>query len=329
MGVAGQPLRLADILPFGMTADDFYVLLAGGAAFFCVFAIGNTLIERDRLGPRLKSLQDRRAQLRGEMGAVRRRKKPENSVNMMRSVVTRFKLLQKSQVGKTVERLTEAGWRNKDALYVFAFFNLVAPIVFAIIGFILMKMDLGFSGRMAKMQLVFPIAFTYLGFKLPTIVVAMRRRKRYRNIQKALADTLDLMMICAEAGLSLPAALDRVSKELGLVYPEFAEELSLVSIEMGFLPDRNKALSNLAERVKLAEIRGIVSVLIQTEKYGTPISQALRVLSNEFRTQRMLRAEQKAARLPALMTVPMILFILPTLFIVVISPAFLKLSMVK
>ena len=108
--------------------------------------------------------------------------------------------------------------------------------------------------------------------------------------------------------------LDRVSRELAMTYPEMAQELSMTSIEIGFLPDRNKALSNLAERCTLPEVRGIVSVLIQTEKYGTPIAQALRVLSAEFRQSRMLRAEQKAARLPALMTVPMILFILPVLF---------------
>jgi tight adherence protein C len=151
------------------------------------------------------------------------------------------------------------------------------------------------------------------------------RTKRYAVIQKGLPDGLDLMMICAEAGLSLSASLDRVSRELNLPYPELAEELGTTSIELGFLPDRKKALTNLAERVNMQEVRGIVSVLIQTEKYGTPISQALRVLSAEFRTQRMLRAEQKAARLPAIMTVPMIVFILPTLFVVIIAPAVIKL----
>jgi tight adherence protein C len=136
---------------------------------------------------------------------------------------------------------------------------------------------------------------------------------------------LDLMTISAEAGLSLAAMLDRVSRELGISYPEMAEELTLTSMEIGFLPDRNQALLNLAKRCTLPEVRGIVSVLIQTEKYGTPIAQALRVLSAEFRQARMLRAEHKAAKLPAMMTIPMILFILPTLFIVIISPAIIKL----
>ncbi len=151
------------------------------------------------------------------------------------------------------------------------------------------------------------------------------RGKRYGDMQKALSDTLDLLLICAEAGLSLAAALERVSRELGLAYPVMAEELGITSVELGFLPDRKKALQNLAERNDMQEIRGIVSVLIQTEKYGTPISQALRVLSAEFRTQRMLRAEQKAARLPAIMTEPMNVFILPTLLVIVLSPAIIKL----
>ena len=164
-----------------------------------------------------------------------------------------------------------------------------------------------------------------MGLKLPSFYVLRVRKKRYKAIQKSLPDVLDLMTICAEAGLSLAAMLDRVARELGISYPEIAQEIAMTSIEIGFLPDRNKALTNLSERVALAEVRGMVSVLIQTEKYGTPIAQALRVLSAEFRTARMLRAEEKAAKLPALMTIPMILFILPTLFIVIIAPAAVKL----
>ena len=155
--------------------------------------------------------------------------------------------------------------------------------------------------------------------------MARARKKRYHNILKSLPDVLDLMTICAEAGLSLVSMLERVSRELAMTYPEMSEELSLTSIEIGFLPDRNKALSNLAERCTLRELRGMVSVFIQTEKYGTPIAQALRVLSAEFRQARMLKAEAKAARLPALMTIPMILCILPTLFIVILAPAIVKL----
>ena len=191
--------------------------------------------------------------------------------------------------------------------------------------FLIVKFDFNDPWGGAKWKWLVILMMAYLGAKLPSIMAHNARTKRYGVIQKGLPDGLDLMMICAEAGLSLSASLDRVSRELNLPYPELAEELGTTSIELGFLPDRKKALTNLAERVNMQEVRGIVSVLIQTEKYGTPVSQALRVLSAEFRMQRMLRAEQKAARLPAIMTVPMIVFILPTLFVVIIAPAVIKL----
>jgi tight adherence protein C len=242
----------------------------------------------------------------------------------MRGVVGKLNLLQKSQIGKMTHLLVNAGFRSKDAVYVFAFFQLVCPIAALIVALLMLKIDFHdpFAVKWKPLALLFSVWF---GYKLPNIMVANQRGKRYHAIRRALADTLDLMMICAEAGLSLAAALERVSRELGMTYPEMAEELGLTSIEIGFLPERKKALSNLAARVDMPEIRNIVSVLIQTEKYGTPITQALRVLSAEFRAQRMLRAEQKAARLPAIMTVPMIVFILPTLFVVVLAPAIVKL----
>ena len=130
-------------------------------------------------------------------------------------------------------------------------------------------------------------------------------------------------MICAEAGLSLDTALNRVADEMAVSAPELADELALTSVELNFLPERRMALGNLAKRVDLPAIRGVVNTLIQTEKYGTPLAQSLRVLSAEFREQRMLKAEEKAARLPATLTVPMIMFILPTLFIVLVGPAML------
>lgn len=327
----GQPLTLESILPDGMAVQDVYVLLAGLAAFMCVMAIGNAITEKSRHAPKLKSLQERRAQLRGELVSKRRKrhKNSENSVNLMRQVVNKFELLKSSQVGQVQQLLIEAGFRSKDAIIIFMFFTFVMPIVGGLVGLALMGMDFWGEGTMGKLKLVAPIAGTYIGLKLPSIYCSRARKKRYLSIQKALADTLDLMTICAEAGLSLAQSIDRVSRELQLPYPEMSEELELTAVEMGFLPDRNKALNNLYDRVKLQEIKGIVSVLIQTEKYGTPIAQALRVLSKEFRTQRMLRAENKAARLPALMTLPMIALILPVLFIVIIAPAAVRLMDVE
>ena len=145
--------------------------------------------------------------------------------------------------------------------------------------------------------------------------------KRSPAIRKGLPDAHDLQVICAEAGLTVDAAFGRVSKELGMAYPELGDEFGLTAIELGFLNERRQAFENLANRVDLEAVRGVVTTMIQTEKYGTPLASALRVLSAEFRNERMMRAEEKAARLPAIMTVPLILFILPTLFIVILGPA--------
>lgn len=161
-------------------------------------------------------------------------------------------------------------------------------------------------------------------FLLPSMALDRMVKARKKSIQLALPDTLDLMVICAEAGLSLDAALTRVAKEIHTNSRAMAEELQITCAELGFLPDRKQALLNFAERVAVPSIRGVINTLIQSEKYGTPISQSLRVLSAEFRDARMIAAEEKAARLPAILTVPMILFILPTLFVVLAGPAVIE-----
>jgi tight adherence protein C len=160
-----------------------------------------------------------------------------------------------------------------------------------------------------------------LAYKAPDLWLKNKIQKRSHAIRKGLPDALDLLVICAEAGLTVDAAFGRVAKELGKAYPELGDEFALTSIELGFLTDRRSAFENLAGRIDLAAVRGVVTTMIQTEKYGTPLASALRVLSAEFRNERMMRAEEKAARLPAIMTVPLILFILPTLFIVILGPA--------
>ena len=160
-----------------------------------------------------------------------------------------------------------------------------------------------------------------LSYKAPDIYLKNAITKRTDAIRKGLPDALDLLVICAEAGLTVDAAFHRVAKELGRAYPELGDEFTLTAIELGFLTERRQAFENLATRVELDAIKGVVTTMIQTEKYGTPLASALRVLSAEFRNERMMRAEEKAARLPAIMTIPLILFILPTLFIVILGPA--------
>ena len=165
-----------------------------------------------------------------------------------------------------------------------------------------------------------------LGYKGPELYVGNIEGKRTTAIRKGLPDALDLLVICAEAGLTVDAAFNRVARELGRAYPELGDEFALTAIELSFLTERRAAFENLAYRVNLDSVKGVVTTMIQTERYGTPLASALRVLSAEFRNERMMRAEEKAARLPAIMTVPLILFILPVLFVVILGPAACSIS---
>ena len=158
---------------------------------------------------------------------------------------------------------------------------------------------------------------------LPEIYVKNATQKRQDKIRKAFPDTLDLMVICAEAGVSLDATIARVAGEMDQAAPEIADEFRLTGLELGFLPNRQTALQNLAARTGMDTIRALVNTLVQAERYGTPLAQSLRVLSAESRKDRVMKAEEKAARLPALLTVPMIIFILPPLFVVLLGPAVL------
>lgn len=322
----GQPLTFESLVPFGLSVDDALVLLAAIAVFLIIWSVGSLFFERDRLAPRLKAIAERRAELKGQYTAAkRRRKNTTETMSVIRQVVQQLKLLQQHQTDQLQQKLTQAGFRSKDAIVVFAFAKLIMPIAGLVIGALVSGIDWSnpFALTQGKGWLIL-LLIAYFGARLPEILVANAKAKRYAAIRKALPDALDLMMICAEAGLSLAAALDRVARELARMSPELAEEFSLTSVELGFLPERAQALKNLGERCDIKEVRGFVNVIVQTEKYGTPVSQALRVLSKEYRTERMLRAEQKAARLPAMMTVPMIVFILPTLFIIVMAPAVIK-----
>lgn len=307
-------------LPFDPTGESLLVLLAGTAAFLLVVAIWYSLLERDPMERRARMLAHRRNELRGQMGKERGRRLRQKEMSAMRRVVDALRLMQTQQTSKLLERLSQAGIRSRDALVVFLFFKLALPVLLSALAFLLVYL-LQVWDLSPALRLVALLGASVLGFFLPDLYVSNRIGKRQQALQKALPDGLDLLVICAESGLSLDAALDRVANEIGGAGPELGEELSLTGIELGFLPDRRQALHNLNRRTNLPAIRGVVNTLVQTEKYGTPLSQSLRVLSNEFRDQRMLKAEEKAARLPATLTVPMIVFILPVLFIVLMGPA--------
>ena len=212
--------------------------------------------------------------------------------------------------------LARAGIRSQDAMVKYLFAQISLPFIFGALTLVYTNVLL--SSQFASLP---PIAAVLLGFYAPRIYLRNTADKRAKQLQLALPDGLDLMVICAEAGLSLDATLVRVSRELGNTWPELAEEFAITAAELTFLPERRMAFDNLNARTDSDGIRGVVNTLQQTAKFGTPLAQSLRVLAAEMRTARMTRAEEKAARLPALLTIPMMIFILPTLFIVLLGPA--------
>jgi tight adherence protein C len=300
--------------------------LAAIATFAVLVAIYAATTVRDPMQKRVKALNERREQLKAGIVAStsKRRKKITNSNEMadkVREVLSSLKMLQESQVLKTQAKLMQAGIRSKDLAFVVIFARFVLPVV---LGGIVITMVYGIEyfptwGAFKKYGAV--AATLLLAYKAPDLWLKNKIDKRTHAIRKGLPDALDLLVICAEAGLTVDAAFGRVARELGRAYPELGDEFALTSIELGFLTDRRLAFENLAKRIDLDSVRGVVTTMIQTEKYGTPLASALRVLSAEFRNERMMRAEEKAARLPAIMTVPLILFILPVLFIVILGPA--------
>ena len=281
---------------------------------------------RDPMTRRVRALNDRREQLKAGITAstAKRRTKlvhQSNAADRVRALLSSLRVLQDEQVKEAQRKLIQAGIRNKEWAVAVIFGRLVLPIVFGGLMVIWVYLLDAFPdwGALKRYGLV---AGTFvLAYKAPDIFLKNKITKRTDAIRKGLPDALDLLVICAEAGLTVDAAFHRVSRELGKAYAELGEEFALTAIELGFLTDRRQAFENLANRVDLDAVRGVVTTMIQTEKYGTPLASALRVLSAEFRHERMMRAEEKAARLPAIMTIPLILFILPVLFIVILGPA--------
>jgi len=301
-------------------------MLAAVATFAVLVAIYAATTVKDPMAKRVKALNERREQLKaGIVASTSKRRKSITNKNeaadRVRSFLDALKMVQGEQVEKAQRRLMQAGIRSKDLAFVVIFARLALPLVIgttAIVGVYILDWFPDW-GAFKKYGLV---AGALIGsYKAPDLWLKNKVNKRTAAIRKGLPDALDLLVICAEAGLTVDAAFNRVARELGKAYPELGDEFALTSIELGFLTDRRSAFENLATRIDLESVRGVVTTMIQTEKYGTPLASALRVLSAEFRNERMMRAEEKAARLPAIMTIPLILFILPVLFITILGPA--------
>ena len=246
----------------------------------------------------------------------------QSALAMMRASTGRLAILKGGALSQTKKLLVSAGYRSRDAIVVYTFFKLVMPLVF-LAGAALAVYGLDPIGKGALFDAAAVMAAALVGSKLPDVYLRNVQQKRLESVRKALPDALDMLVICAEAGLSSDAALKRVVAETSRKSSVLGEELNQTALELSFMPERRQALENLTERAPLPSITAFANTMIQAEKYGTPLAKAFKVLSQEQRTERMLKAEEKAGRLPATMTVPMMLFILPALFIVLIGPAVL------
>ncbi|MEO8374819.1 MAG: type II secretion system F family protein [Sphingomonas bacterium] len=305
-------------------------LLSAVAAFAVLLAVYAATTVRDPMAKRVKALNERREQLKaGITASTKRRAKlvtKNETTDRIKAILSSMKVLQDSQVKAAQIKLMQAGIRSKEYAVAVIFGRLVLPIVFGgLMLYLVYGTDMFPTYGPLKRYGIVAVTFI-LSYKAPDIFLKNKITKRSNLIRKGLPDALDLLVICAEAGLTVDAAFQRVARELGKAYPELGDEFTLTAIELGFLSERRQAFENLAMRVKLDALKGVVTTMVQTEKYGTPLASALRVLSAEFRNERMMRAEEKAARLPAIMTVPLILFILPVLFVVILGPAACSIS---
>lgn len=311
-------------LPAGTSPEAAITAIAAFSAFGCAVAVWQAFVTRSPAGNRARRLMRRREELRAGLAQSRGHAiRSVSTMTLMKTVTQKLNLLRAETTGRIAGRLARAGWRSREALITFGFLKAALPIVGAAVGFIAFDV-LGLVRLPPGLDSFAPLAAAAIGLYAPDVFVKNAIQRREKAIQKGFPDGLDLMVICAEAGLSLDASMTRVAAELERGCPELADELGLTAVELGFLPERRKAIENLTKRCQLASVRAVANTLYQTEKYGTPLANALRVLAAEFRNERLMKAEEKAARLPTILTVPMILFILPTLMIVLAGPAAIK-----
>ena len=298
-------------------------------AFATIVTLGLPLLERDTLGRRLKSVAERREELRARHHAAlnaRRgalRGEAVGSAKLIKQIVERFNIAKLVGSDDSREKLTRAGLRGQTPVIVFMFFRFAMPFILFAVALFYLFVVTHFSWS-STMKLGAAVAAALVGFYLPDIFVSNLIAKRQESIMGAFPDALDLLLICVESGMSVELAFSKVAAEIGQSSAELAEEFALTTAELSYLPDRKQAFENLAKRCGHPGVKQVATALNQAERYGTPMGQALRVCAQENREMRMAEAEKKAAALPAKLTVPMILFFLPALFIVIMGPAILK-----
>ncbi len=302
-------------------------VLAAGACFATVMTLAAPALADDKLGSRLKEVAKKREELRKKSraelanGASLQHK---NANQFAKGLVERLNLQKALADDTLVEKLIRAGLRGHAAQTMFYFYRAALPIVFglAAVGYVMM-----FGAAWAlHMKLGAIVGGVAAGFYAPGLYLKNLADSRRSKIMQAFPDSLDMMLICVEAGMSIELALQRVGQEIATVSVELAEEFALTTAELSYLPERRQAYENLARRTNHPGVKSVAMALTQAEKYGTPVGQALRVMAKENRDLRLAEAEKKAAALPPQLTVPMIVFFLPVLFAVIIGPALIQIQ---
>jgi tight adherence protein C len=318
---------MVDFVEAFVNAQLLVMLLAAAAAFATVLTVTMPLLSRDRMAYRMKSMATERGKMRASRlaefsreGQGRLRQTPKG---FMQEIVNRLNLRKAFDSDEVRDLLKMAGLRGQAPLVAYMFFRLVMPIIVTIVALIYL---FGIANLqhppIAKFGMA--IAAGYCGFYLPNVFLKNLVQKRQASITQAFPDALDMLLICVQAGMSIEAAFGKVSKEVSSQSLELAEEFSLTTAELSYLQDRRIAFENLGKRTGIAGIKAVATALIQAERYGTPVGQALRVMAKENRDMRMSEAERKAAALPPKLTVPMIVFFLPVLFVVILGPAIIQ-----
>jgi tight adherence protein C len=297
------------------------------AAIATVVTLAMPLLAGDSLEKRMKSVALEREKMRQrERERMARNEKPAlrtSSKAYMSRVVDQFNLSKWVGKEEARQKLTQAGYRGQGPYVTFLFFRMIVPLVMLLGSlfyvFLIINLD-----QPASVKIGVCLLATWLGMQVPSLFLRNKIQHRKLSIMRAFPDALDLLLICVESGMSIEAAFRRVSEEIGSQSIALCEELTLTTAELSYLPDRRQAYENLAKRTDLDGVKAVCLALQQAERYGTPLAQTLRVMSQENRDMRMSEAEKKAAALPPKLTVPMIVFFLPVLFVVILGPAAIK-----
>lgn len=308
-----------------------FSMLVAISVFGTLYAFVVPYLERGDLQKRMKAVSTEREQIRARERARLNTSNAKTSLRhqdnkSVKRVVEQLNLRQALMDDKTVNRLRSAGFRSQNALNTFLFARLVLPFVFLLLAAFWVFALGHLEDQPLTLRLFVAILAGYVGFYVPNLIVSNKTSKRQLSIRRAWPDALDLMLICVESGVSIEASMRRVAEEIASQSAELAEEMVLTTAELSYLQDRRNAFENLANRTQLDAVKAATQALIQAERYGTPVAQALRVLAQESRDHRMTEAEKKAAALPPKLTVPMIVFFLPVLIAVILGPAAIRVS---